>query len=159
MVPGAAADFINSGGWLHRCTRNFNRVGISGMRTLDVSADDGTVTKQSVLDKYLSEKRRQQYLDMALWDWAKMCNCKCKNDHVPIFTGLPIKPVWPVSEEFAKAMLMIFSVGTWHTVEDLLDGQESSAASLANFLESDNCPSALIESLKEAKKHFDKKKA
>ena len=114
-VPGAAADFINSGGRLHRCTRNFNRVGISGMRTLDVSADDGTVTKQSVLDKYLSEKRRQQYPDMALWDWAKMCNCKCKTDHVPVFTGLPIKPVWPVSEEFAKAMLMIFSVGTWHT--------------------------------------------
>ena len=157
-VPGAAADFINTGGRLHRCTRNFNPIGISGMRTLNVTGEDGTATRQSRLDKFLSEKRREEQPDITLWDWAKKCNCKCKVDHVPVFTGLPVKPVWPVSEEYSKAMLMIFSPGTWRTTEDLLEGQESYAAALANFLESHSCPTALTQSLKEAKKHFDKKK-
>ena len=34
-VSGAAADFINTGGRLHHCTRNFRMVGLSGMRMLD----------------------------------------------------------------------------------------------------------------------------
>ena len=138
--------------------RHFNRIRINDMRTLNVSSDDGTVTKQSVLDKYLSEKRREKNPNMTLWDREKQCNCKCKVDHVLVFTGLPVKPVWPVSEEYSKAMLMIFCTGTWRTTEDLLDGQESYAAALANFIETDDCPSALTESLKEAKKRFDKKK-
>ena len=52
----------------------------------------------------------------------------------------------------------IFCTGTWRTTEDLLDNNEAYAATLANFVATDDCPAALIESLKEAKKRFDKKK-
>ena len=92
-----------------------------------------------------------------MWDWAKQCKCACKCDHVPVFTGLPVKPVWPVSEDYAKAMLMIFSNGTWHTTEDLKGSHETFAAALAEYLMSENCPTALTETLEQARKSFIKK--
>ncbi|XP_057310732.1 uncharacterized protein LOC130648690 [Hydractinia symbiolongicarpus] len=156
-VPGAAADFINSGGRLTRCTRNFRYIGISGFRALDTSGEDGTVTKNSTLDKYLSDKRRETEPEISLWNWSKKCNCTCKVDHVPVFTGISTKPVWPVTEDYAKAMLVIFSVGTWHNTEELKGQHESFAAALASFVQTENCPPILIDALKEAKQSFDKK--
>ena len=157
-VPGAAADYINCGGKLLHCTRTFQNVGISGYRQLNLGAKDGALTKDTPLDKFLSEKRRQDNPNISLWDWAKQCKCACKCDHVPVFTGLPVKPVWPVSEDYAKAMLMIFSNGTWHTTEDLKGSHETFAAALAEYLMSENCPTALTETLEQAKKKFDKKR-
>ena len=57
-VPEAAADFINSGGKLVQCTRNFNYVGLSGYRQVDTSRSSDNLTRPSVLDKFLSEERR-----------------------------------------------------------------------------------------------------
>ena len=157
-VPGAAADYINCGGKLLHCTTTFQNVGISGYRQLNLGAKDCALTRDTPLDKFLSEKRRQDNPNISLWDWAKQCNCACKCDHVPVFTGLPVKPVWPVSEDYAKAMLMIFSNGTWHTTEDLKGSHETFAAALAEYLMSENCPTALTETLEQAKKKFDKKR-
>ena len=57
-VPSSAADFINTGGHLYRCTRNFRMVGLSGYRMLASNPSaEGNVTKKSVLDQFLSDER------------------------------------------------------------------------------------------------------
>ena len=143
---------------MHHCTRTFQQnVGISVYQQLNICAKNGALTKDTPLDKFLSEKRRHDNPNISLWAWSKQCNCACKNDHVRVFTGVTVKPVFPVSEDYAKAMLMIFSNGTWHTTEDLKGYRERFAA-LAEFLMPQNCPTALTETLEQAKKKFDKKR-
>ena len=103
-LPEAAADFINTEGRLVRCTRNFRKVGLSGYRVIDTSTSGGNLTRNSVLDKFLSDGRRLSNPDITLYDWAKICNCNCKCMHVPVFTGALSKPVWPPTKEFSKTM-------------------------------------------------------
>ena len=162
-VPAAAADYFNTSGQLYHCTRNYRRVGLSGMRLLSTSPDEeGRVTKQSVLDQFLSESHRKENPSIALWDWAKKCNCtgksKCNIDHVPIFTGLNTKPVWPVIKDYAKYLLMVFVPGTWNSIDELKDPHETLAEALAEFLESPSCPTMVHDSLKEAKRYYEKKR-
>ncbi len=45
--PEACADFLNTGGKLYRCTRNFRRVGLSGYRTVDQDAVNSFATSNS----------------------------------------------------------------------------------------------------------------
>ena len=58
-TPAAAADFMNTGGKLQRCTRNFNKVGLSGYRQLKNSREKRNInaTRETPLDKFLSERR------------------------------------------------------------------------------------------------------
>ena len=90
-----------------------------------------------------------------MWDWAKICNChkNCGEDHVPVFTGIPTCPIWPVSEEYAKGQLMIFSKGT----DDFLATNDTFTSAFAAFLDSENCPSALSEIMQQAKIKYDLK--
>ena len=76
---------MNIGGKLQRCTRRFRRIGLSGYRPLTLNAKDGSVTKNTPLDQFLSDTRRQENPQISLWDWAKICNCRkiCGADHVP----------------------------------------------------------------------------
>ena len=158
-VPAAAVDFINSGGKLYHSTRHFRRVGLSGYRPLNKHGNDENLTCETVLDKFLKKERRTDNPSVSLWDWAKECNCKskCSKDHVPIFTGGPIKPVWPLSEESCKFNLMIFSPGTWEKPEDLKEGFDTYAEAFAAFLDSEDCDSALKEFVQLSKKRYDKK--
>ena len=72
-IPEAAADFLNTGSKLVRCTRNFNYVGLSGYRQVDTSSGStSNFTRPNVLDKFLSEERRASYPDITLYDWAKI---------------------------------------------------------------------------------------
>ena len=166
-VSEAAADFINTKGRLVRCTRNFSFVGLSGYRAVNVAAVEGSTgdnntnfTKDNVVDRFLSVNRREEYPDITLCDWAKICQgkyCKCKRLHVPVFTGAQIYPTWPPNEEFSKAALMRYSKGIWNCVDDLKNGCVSFLESFANFLDSDDCPSHLKDMLDEAKARYDKK--
>ena len=158
-ISAAAADFMNCGGKLQRCTRNFNIVGLSGYRQLkgSVNDDGNTITKDTPLDKFLSQKRRDHDPTINLWDYSKQCNCKCGIDHVPLFTGITLKPTWPVSEDVSRAYLMIFSHGTWNSVEDLKCHHETYAEALGEFLMKDNCPSVLLQIMKEAQNKYNKK--
>ena len=158
-VPAAAADFLNSGGHLYHCTRRFRRIGLSGFRPLSTDGKDGLATKKTAIDQFLNEERRVENLNIALYDWAQICNCRpnCGSDHTPVFTGLPMKPVWPHCEDYAKGQLMMFSPGTWTTCEDLKGSHETYSAALADFLSSEHCSEVLIEVLEQAKKKYDEK--
>ena len=83
---------------------------------------------------------------------------KCNIDHVPRFTGLAVKPIWPLTEECAKALLMIHSPGTWTTVDDLKRQFVDFITAFADFVDnSSHCPHGLKEILKMAKSNYDKK--
>ena len=45
----AAVDFMNSGGHLFHCTRQFRRMGLSGYRYVNCNPKDGNVTKDTPL--------------------------------------------------------------------------------------------------------------
>ena len=156
-VPDAAADFINTGGKLVRCTRNFNYVGLSGYRQVDTSGMSENLTRSNVLDKFLSDDRRASYPDITLYDWAKLCKkCKCQCMHVPVFTGARVYAVWPPTEEYSKTTLMCYSKGTWFNVDDLKSGFDTYLEAFADFLDSDDCPSVLKDVLLEAKEKYDR---
>ena len=161
-TPSSAADFINTNGNLVQCSRRFRRIGLSGFRLFDPKGDsEGNVTKKTPLDQYLSEERRKKNPDISLYDWAKQCNCtkskSCGRDHVPVFTGCSNYWVWPVTEDFAKALLIMFSPGSWKTTEELKHDDESFSESFSKFLDSEICPEAVKMMLKFAKFHYDKK--
>ena len=157
-VPEAAADFINTGGKLVRCTRKFNSVGLSGYRLVDTSRSSNNLTRPNVLDKFLSEERRKSYPDITLYDWAKICKkCKCQCMHVPVFTGARIYPVWPPSEEFSKSTLMCHSKGTWTKIDDLKGDFDTFLEAFGNFLDGNDCPLVIKDLMIEAKEKYDKK--
>ena len=87
-ISGAAADYMNVGGKLHHSTRRIRKIGISGYRLI-APGNDGNATRETPLDKFLSNERRSQDQNISFWDWAKMCNChtsnKCNSDHAPMF--------------------------------------------------------------------------
>ena len=74
-TPSTAADFINTGNKLYKCSRRFRRVGLSGYRSFNKDHANGTATKTNVLDDFLSDKRRSRNPTITLYDWAKICNC------------------------------------------------------------------------------------
>ena len=159
-VSGACVDFINTGGKLYHNSRTMFKVGLSGCRRLnDRAADEeGNVTRDSLLDQFLSDERRKENPEQTLWDWAKECRCKtkCLKDHVPIFTGGPVKPVWPMSEDCCQLNLMIFSKGTWRTLEDLKGDHPSFLHAFSEFLQDPECPDALKEIVSLSRKRYEK---
>ena len=156
-VPAAAVDFINTGGKLYHNTRHIQRVGLSGYRPLNKTVNGDNATNETVLDKFLSEERRKINPNQTLWDWSKECRCrtKCSKEHVPVFTGGRIKPVWPLTEECCKFNLMIFSKGTWTKVDDLKNGYDTYVESFCEFIDSEECPKALQEVIALSKKRYD----
>lgn len=123
-TPSSAADFINTNGNLVQCLRRFRRIGLSRYQSFCLKGDsEGNVTRKTPLDQFLSDKRRKVNPNISLYNWAKQCNCAkiklCGRDHVPVFTGCSKYWIWSVTEDFSKALLMLFSPGTWKAVNDL----------------------------------------
>ena len=67
-VFGATADYMNVGSKLHHSTRRIRRVGLSGYRVL-TSGNGENVTRDSLLDKFLSNERRSLQPNLSLWEW------------------------------------------------------------------------------------------
>ena len=63
----------------------------------------------------------------------------------------------PLTEEFCRAQLMIFSKGNWNTPNDLKNDDEEFSVAFSRFLDSDDCPPSLKEYVLMAKKYYDKK--
>ena len=120
---------------------------MSGYRPLNKTkkTDDENVTCETVLDQFLKPARRKDDPEIPLWDWAKEYNCKtkCKKDHIPVFTGGPVKQIWPLSEDCCKLNLMIFSNVEWEKPEYLMEGYEIYSEAFAAFLDSEECYHAL----------------
>ena len=161
-TPAAAADFLNTGGMLYHCTRRTRHIGLSGYRQLDTSAKDGKVTKATPLDQFLGEERRSEDPEITLWEWAKRCNrpasSACGYDHTPVFTGIPTMPVWPLSDDYAKGQLMIFSPGTWRNLDDLKGDHPDFVSAFAEFLDGPHCPQGLYDMIHQTKQRYERKK-
>ena len=96
---------------------------------------------------------------VCLYDYVTQCNCpkkdSCGQLHVPVFTGIPVQPTWPPSEDFARGQLMMFSKTIWKKVEDLLGDYETYASAFADFLESPDCPTSVKFILRMEKQKYD----
>ena len=163
-----AADYFNTGNKPLSTTRLFRRIGLSGYKVLEKNkSKDGTVnaTKATSLDSFLSKERREKYgNEITLYEWACICNCpkynKCGADHVPVFTGCAHFCSWPVTEDYARTRLMMFSPGTWSKVEDNLTingiSYEDFTTAFAAFIDTEQCPKAILDMLKWAREKYEK---
>ena len=143
-VPAAAADLMLSGGKLCRSTRHIHRVGLSGYRSLKKKAGaDGVATNDNPLDRFLGRKiplgLDAVYVSkMSLWEWATECanvkNCSCGRPHAPFFTGKPMLPSWPPTEEYALGQLMIHAQGTWRKIDELKWAQADGSVAVPGTL-------------------------
>ena len=107
----------------------------------------------------MGDKRRQENPYISLFKWAQLCNCSknCGEKHIPVFTGLPTLPVWPLIEDFCKSQLIIYSKGTWKKVKDLKEGYNSYIEAFAVILNSVDCPDTVKEMITRAQEQYDKK--
>ncbi|XP_066914213.1 uncharacterized protein [Clytia hemisphaerica] len=158
-TPAACCDFINSGSKLWHCTRKFQSVGLSGYRPLSSKPDGENFTQKIAIDKFLSNERREKNPTMTLYDWVRECSCrtKCTADHCPVFTGIQVNPVWPLSENYCKGKLMMFSPGVWTKPEDLKLEGETFGEAFARFFDTEQCPRVVKDNVKSAKKRYDEK--
>ena len=75
---------------------------------------------------------------MSLWEWAMECanvkNCSCWRPHAPFFTGKPMLPSWPPTEEYALGQLMIHAQGTWRKIDELKWAQADGSVAVPGTL-------------------------
>ena len=81
-----------------------------------------------------------------MWDYAILCRCssKCKDKHVPVFTGISTTPSWPPQEDYCKSMLMIHSKEIWIDPKDLLVDQTEEETVVTHELENGQLSETLI---------------
>ena len=65
-MPAASVDFLNCGGHLFHCSRQFRRIGLSGYRLVNSSSINGNLTRETPLERFLSPKRRNQFPNMTI---------------------------------------------------------------------------------------------
>ena len=70
-LPGAAADFLNTGCKLHHTTRTLRHGGLSGYRVL-VPGKDGNATRKNLVDKFLSPERRKAFPNISLYEYFQL---------------------------------------------------------------------------------------
>lgn len=170
-VESHGANAILSGTPLVRMTRRVTHFGLSDYRMLEtdtVRVKNGVKYRKNPLDWYLEDEkswRRDAWnvpddnptavkfkrlgRDGTLFHFACICNCPAKNrcgiEHFPNFTGVPTYPTWPITEEWARAMLIIhaphYLLGAsapWTSVDELRGGCETFVEALTEFIRDDD---------------------
>lgn len=159
-LPAAAVDTICSGMALRHSTRKYTYIGMSGYRRLNESALDNSFTKKTILDTFLELPPHKR---TNLYEYAQRCNCKfgqCGSvKHIPVFTGCLIYPDWPLAEDYCKAQLKIFSNMHWKKSEDLLKEHSTYVDAFLEFMQTPDCPAAVITLVEQAKERAEREES
>ena len=145
-VPAAEVDYMLSGGVMYHTSRRSKRIGLSDWKCI-VPADEetGIVVSTKVFEKFTAEARHADHPDLSAWEFFSL------NGVVPIFTGVQQYCVFPITEEYASAMLRIYSPGTWMSEEELKDPNDGTfKTTYLAFLGSANCPRILEDEYERA---------
>ena len=122
------------------CSEVFTRVSLSGFRRLQTAGDTGT--RDTLLDKY---RRRPVAIDQ-----VSLYNYVCSLGGVPVFTGAALRPQWPPSDGFARAMLLLHK--PWRHASDLRPADSDSwIPEFERFFGSESCPMALKVNVERAR--------
>ena len=131
-----------------RLTRRYAFVGLSGWRKLNEDTDGAeeregraqAATQKTPAERFLTDPERKLFAThQSMFEWASRCGnvqeCRCNVDHVPVFTGVPTWPTWPLGEDYCKGQLKIHAPGTWHTEADLLGHHTTFVDAFSAFFE------------------------
>ena len=126
---------------LYRCSHTFQSVSLSGSRLLEASEKGEIQIKCNALDRYLQRDPNQK---MTFYDHL------CQNNKVPVITGTHILPTWPLSEDYARAMLLLH-FPDWRKFSDIKSEKVTWTETLLNFLKTPECPNFLKAAVEKAK--------
>eukprot|EP00732_Lithocolla_globosa_P000340 Lithocolla_globosa_v1_NODE_96_length_6498_cov_20.614310.p2 type:complete len:742 gc:universal NODE_96_length_6498_cov_20.614310:1525-3750(+) len=140
-VPGAEASFTNGGGKYYLSKRQPVRVSL-GSRRLGTGVEKNA-TKDNFEDKYRTYRKtvknsdKTPALDLSLDDWISVQ----RPDDYPIYTGVTLKPKWPLTEAFYRGVCMVYLPWDDNVNEHEVNGKYETKAE--EFIASNKCPEHL----------------
>ena len=124
---------------LYRSSHIFQSLSLTGARLLE--RNGSTVTKKSVLDRYLL---RDVNDNVSLYDFA------CRGGKVPVISGSHTQPSWPLDESYSRTKLLLHWP-SWRSISDIKDGSTPWVDAMYEFMMSGNCPNFVMAEVERAK--------
>ena len=124
---------------LYRCSHTFQSVSMTGARVLE--RNGGTVTKDSIIDKYL---KRNENDSISLYGFI------CRQGKVPVVSGTFTQCSWPLDESYSRIKLLLHWPN-WRNILDIKDENMPWVTKMTEFLNSEMCPNFLRSEVERAK--------
>ena len=120
---------------LFDCSNTIEKININGYKAINA---DGKLTSSDKLSDYA---HRNQHWDMSFFDW--ICQIKNKSlngrTYIPHFVGTHTQATYPITEEYAKMVLLVYK--PWHgNFANMLLGDKPILELYNDFHSSSNCP-------------------
>ena len=136
------ASYELSGLPLYRSSHTFQSVSLTGFRALYLSKPKSTVTKNTILDKYLN--RGEQ-------DKTSLYSFICRQGTVPVISS-SLTALFPLEEEYCRTNLLMHWPN-WRKIEDIRTDEVSWTSTMEDFLQSKECPNFIKAEVERAKQH------
>jgi len=140
-VSSVEASYELSGLPLYRSSHTFQSVSLTGFRALDLSKPKSTVTKNTILDKYLNRDEQ---------DKTSLYSFICRQGNVPVISSLTAS--FPLEEEYCRITLLMHWPN-WRKIEDIRTNEVSWTSAMEDFLQSKECPNFIKAEVERAKQH------
>ena len=114
---------------LYRSSHTFQSVNLTGFRALDLSKPKSTVTKNTILDKYMNRDEQ---------DKASLYSFICRQGQVAVISS-SLMTSFPLEEEYCRITLLMHSPN-WRTIEAIRTDEVSWTSTMEDFLQSKEYP-------------------
>ena len=141
-VSSVETSYEFSGLPLYRSSHTFQSVSLTGLRALDLSKPKSTVTKNTILDKYMN--RNEQ-------DKASLYSFICRQGKVPVISS-SLTASFPLEEEYCRITLLMHWPN-WRKIEDIRTDEVSWTSTMEDFLQSKEYPNFIKAEVERAKQH------
>jgi hypothetical protein len=120
---------------LYTCSDYIENVSISSSRRLTAkSTKDSGLPKNSILAKYASRPIEDEHLSLHQYYHVLRKDKKERKPSIPHFIGMNSNPTYPVSEAYARHVLIVYK--PWRTYPNQAEWKED----FLSFVYSQNCP-------------------
>jgi len=141
-VSSVEASYELSGLPLYRSSHTFQSVSLTGFRALDLSKPKSTVTRNTILDKYLNRDEQ---------DKTSLYSFICRQGKVPVISS-SLTASFPLEEEYCRITLLMHWPN-WRKIEDIRTDEVSWTSTMEDFLQSKECPNFIKAEVERAKQH------
>ena len=141
-VSPVEASYELSGLPLYRSSHTFRSVSLNGFRVLDLSKPKSTVTKNTILDKYLNRDEQ---------DKTSVYSFICGQGKVAVISS-SLTALFPLEKEYCRITLLMHWPN-WRKIEDIRTDEISWTSTMEDFLQSKECPNFIKAEVERTKQH------